>query len=82
MQSLYGCSRPYRPAAYHNIRRIDVMPAEALNDIPTERSEYRLLPGAKANAAKLSGIAGACRFVWNTVLGQVNDEYEQEGNPT
>ena len=73
---------PIRPAAYHNISLIDVMPAEALNDTPTERSvyrsiEYRLVPRTRANAVKLSGIAGACRYVWNTILGQINDEYER-----
>ena len=78
-------SRPafaFRPAAYHNITVIDAMPAEALSDTTTERSvyrsiEYRLLPGTKAKAAKLSGIAGACRFVWNTILGDLKKEYER-----
>ncbi len=60
------------------------MPAEALNDTPTERFihrsiEYRLLPGTKSNAAKLSGIAGACRYVWNKVLGDLKDEDQKRG---
>ena len=37
---------------------------------------YRLLPGSRANARRLTGQAGACRFVWNTILGQHNDAYE------
>ncbi len=37
---------------------------------------YRLLPGSRANARRLAGQAGACRFVWNTILGQHNDAYE------
>ena len=72
----------FRPTTYHNITLTDAMPAAALNVTTTERSVYRsieywLLPRTRATAAKLSGIAGACRFVWNTVLGQINDEYEQ-----
>ncbi len=37
---------------------------------------YRLLPGSRDNARRLAGQAGACRFVWNTILGQHNDAYE------
>ena len=37
---------------------------------------YRLLPGSRANARLLAGQAGACRFVWNTILGQHNDAHE------
>ena len=37
---------------------------------------YRLLPGSKANARRLAGQAGACRFVWNAILGQHNDAHE------
>ncbi len=29
---------------------------------------YRLLPGSRANARRLAGQAGACRFVWKTKL--------------
>ena len=71
-----------RPAAYHNISLNDAMPAEGLTQEEQPRFthrniEYRLLPGSKANGAKLDGLAGACRYVWNTILGQINDEYEQ-----
>ena len=38
--------------------------------------EYRLLPGSRSNASKLSGIAGACRFVWNHFLAKNKEEYE------
>ena len=37
---------------------------------------YRLLPGSVANARRPAGQAGACRFVWNTLLGQHNDAHE------
>ena len=56
------------------------MPAEGLtpSDGPrfTHRNiEYRLLPGSKANGAKLQGLAGACRFVWNKVREELEDQY-------
>ena len=38
--------------------------------------EYRLLPGSRSNARNLSGIAGACRFVWNHFLAKNKEEYE------
>ena len=28
----------------------------------------------RANVYKLSGIAGACQFVWNAVLAQINED--------
>ena len=31
---------------------------------------YRLLPGTREKARKLAAVAGACRFVWNTMLDQ------------
>ena len=42
---------------------------------------YRLLPGSRANARRLAGQASACRFVWNTILGQHNNAHE-EAKPT
>ncbi len=39
--------------------------------------EYRLLPGSSANARKLAGIAGACRFVWNYFLAKNKEEYKR-----
>ena len=39
--------------------------------------EYRLIPGPRAKARKLAGIAGACRFVWNHFIAKNKDEYEQ-----
>ena len=79
---LQQAGHPLRPAAYHNIRCIDAMPGEGLTTPGAPRFthrniEYRLLPGSKANGAKLDGLAGACRYVWNTILGQINDEYEE-----
>ena len=37
---------------------------------------YRLLPGSRANAGRVAGQAGACRFVWNEKLGRHNTAYE------
>ncbi len=37
---------------------------------------YRHLPGSKANAWRLAGQAGACRFVWGSTMGQHNDAHE------
>ena len=49
-----------------------------MNETSTYRNIiYRLLPGSRANARRLAGQAGACRFVWNTVLGQHNDAFEE-----
>ena len=39
--------------------------------------EYRLLPGSRANARRLAGIAGACRFVWNYFLAKNKEEYKR-----
>ena len=39
--------------------------------------EYRLLPGLRARARKLAGIAGACRIVWNYFLAQNKEEYKR-----
>ena len=46
--------------------------------------EYRLLPGSRSRAGKLAGIAGACRFVWNVMLAQLNEEYKdkEKKNPS
>ena len=33
---------------------------------------FRLVPGTRAKARHLSGVAGACRYVWNTVLADQN----------
>ncbi len=40
--------------------------------------EYRLLPGTQWKAHLLSGLCGACRFVWNTFLDQTNKDYKDE----
>ncbi len=40
--------------------------------------EYRLLPGTQWKAHLLSGLCGACRFVWNTFLDQINRDYKDE----
>ena len=38
---------------------------------------YRLIPGTRSKARKLHGIAGACRFVWNTILAEVQADYKE-----
>ena len=58
------------------------MPAEGLTQEEQPRFthrniEYRLLPGSKANGAKLDGLAGACRYVWNRILGDLIDQYRK-----
>ena len=83
--SICGYSRPARqsrPAAYHNISLNDAMPAEGLTQEEQPRFthrniEYRLLPGSKANGAKLDGLAGACRYVWNRVRAEIEEEYRE-----
>ena len=73
------------PIAYHNIRCIDTMPVRDSKKKQTDCSQaqyayrsivYRLLPGSPSKAKKLAGLAGACRFVWNTMLAQQNKAYE------
>lgn len=36
---------------------------------------YRLLPGSKAKARQLFGLAGACRFIWNHFLATHQQAY-------
>ena len=56
------------------------MPDEA-KDTKTYRGvRYRLLPGSRSKARKLAGLAGACRFVWNAILAQINEDYEAVRN--
>ncbi|MYA30495.1 MAG: transposase [Gammaproteobacteria bacterium] len=38
---------------------------------------YRLIPGTRAKAQKLSQIAGACRWVWNYFLGENKRRYRE-----
>ena len=38
---------------------------------------YRLLPGAQSIGRQLAGLAGACRFTWNEMLGRQKAEYEE-----
>ena len=38
---------------------------------------YRLLPGSQGKAKKLTGLAGACRFVWDGMLAQQNEACEK-----
>ena len=40
--------------------------------------EYRLLPGTQYKAMLLHGLVGACLFVWNVILRQVNEEVNDE----
>ncbi|MDE0611455.1 MAG: transposase [Gammaproteobacteria bacterium] len=37
---------------------------------------YRLHPGSSRKHQQLHGTAGACRFVWNHMVGKLRDEYE------
>ena len=37
---------------------------------------YRLHPGSTRKNQQLHGTAGACRFVWNHMVGKLRDEYE------
>ncbi len=37
---------------------------------------YRLHPGSARKSQQLHGTAGACRFVWNHMVGKLRDEYE------
>ena len=69
------------PIAYHNITRTDAMPSESFSNKSVKGSyrglEFRLIPGCISKARKLSGTAGACRFVWNTVLSELNEDFIQ-----
>ena len=38
--------------------------------------EYRLCPGTQGKAKKLAGLAGACRFAWNAILAECQEEYD------
>ena len=38
---------------------------------------YRLLPGNSTKARKLAAQAGACRFVWNEMLGRQKEAYDE-----
>ncbi len=40
---------------------------------------YRLHPQTQAKARKLSGTAGACRYVWNHFVGKLRNEYATDG---
>ncbi|MDE0152780.1 MAG: transposase [Gammaproteobacteria bacterium] len=40
---------------------------------------YRLHPGSARKNQQLHGTAGACRFVWNHMVGKLRDEYEAWG---
>ena len=40
---------------------------------------YRLHPGSSRKHQQLHGTAGACRFVWNLMVGKLRDEYKALG---
>ena len=40
---------------------------------------YRLHPGSAQKNQQLHGTAGACRFVWNHMVGKLRDDYEYYG---
>ena len=40
---------------------------------------YRLHPGSARKNQQLHGTAGACRFVWNHMVGKLKDDYEYYG---
>ncbi len=70
------------PIAYHSIIYSDTMPVRGSNNKNQDCSyrgiEYRLCPGTRSKAKKLAGLAGACRFVWNEILAECNEEYQDE----
>ena len=37
---------------------------------------YRMHPGSSRKHQQLHGTAGACRLVWNHMVGKLKDEYE------
>ena len=37
---------------------------------------YRLIPGSRSKARRLSALAGACRFVWNQCLAENRESME------
>ena len=41
---------------------------------------YRLIPGTSTKAQKLAAQAGACRFVWNEMLGRQKGAYAEAQN--
>ncbi len=41
---------------------------------------YRLYPGSSRKHRQLHGTAGACRFVWNHMVGKLRDEHEAWGS--
>lgn len=41
---------------------------------------YRLHPGSARKNQQLHGTAGACRFVWNHMVGEIRDEHEAWGS--
>ena len=40
--------------------------------------EYRLCPGTQSKALLLHGLIGACLYVWNVILKQINKEVEDQ----
>ena len=40
--------------------------------------DYRLCPGTQYKALLLHGLIGACLYVWNVILKQINNEVEDE----
>ncbi len=51
-----------------------------MSDCTTYRNiTYRLIPGSQSKASKLSGQAGACRFVWNHFLGENQEMMNRHG---
>ncbi len=70
------------PIAYHNVTYINAMPVGNSNNKNQDCSyrgiEYRLCPGTQGKAKKLVGLAGACRFTWNAILAECNEEYQDE----
>ena len=40
--------------------------------------EYRLCPGKQYKALLLHGLIGACLYVWNVILKQINKEVEDQ----
>ena len=45
------------------------------NSLLNRNVTYRFIPGSSARAAKVAQTAGACRYVWNRVLADTQEQY-------
>ena len=79
-----GTGQPTCPLLIILSINLDTMPVKASNSSNHSCStayrgiEYRLLPGTQYKAMLLHGLVGACLFVWNVILKQINSEFKHE----